>query len=413
MNLKFKPLFLLSLFLAAALPAQAAAKTAKPAPKTEAKPAKEAKAPEVKADTLTIAYLTQEEPNPPVVPFFDPVVAERGIQGARLGIRDDNTTGRFTRQNFTLRETVAPADGDAVAAFKTLVAEGHRHVLLNLPAALIVQLAALPEAQNVLLYDIASRDDALRAESCRANVLHLLPSRAMRADALAQYLSKKRWSQWFLAVGTTDGDKLYAEAVKRAAKKFGAKIVAEKPWEHSFDERRTPESEVPVFTQGADYEVLIVADETGLFGDFFPYRTWLPRPVAGTQGLVPTAWHRTHEAWGSLQLQNRFRDQAGRWMTEEDYGAWLAARAIGEAATRTKTLDFDKIKAFLLGDEFALAGFKGVPLSFRRWDGQLRQPVLLAADRSLVAVAPIEGYLHPKNELDTLGFDEPEAKCRF
>jgi ABC transporter substrate binding protein (PQQ-dependent alcohol dehydrogenase system) len=413
MNLKFKPLFLLSLFLAAALPAQAAAKAAKPAPKTEAKPAKEAKAPEVKANTLTIAYLTQEEPNPPVVPFFDPVVAERGIQGARLGIRDDNTTGRFTRQNFTLRETVAPADGDVVAAFKALVAEGHRHVLLNLPTALIVQLAALPEARNVLLYDIASRDDALRAESCRANVLHLLPSRAMRADALAQYLSKKRWSKWFLAVGTTDGDKLYAEAVKRAAKKFGAKIVAEKPWEHSFDERRTPESEVPVFTQGADYEVLIVADETGLFGDFFPYRTWLPRPVAGTQGLVPTAWHRTHEAWGSLQLQNRFRDQAGRWMTEEDYGAWLAARAIGEAATRAKTLDFDKIKAFLLGDEFALAGFKGVPLSFRRWDGQLRQPVLLAADRSLVAVAPIEGYLHPKNELDTLGFDEPESKCRF
>lgn len=413
MNLKFKPLFLLSLFLAAALPAQAAAKAAKPAPKTEAKPAKEAKAPEVKADTLTIAYLTQEEPNPPVVPFFDPVVAERGIQGARLGIRDDNTTGRFTRQNFTLRETVAPADGDVVATFKALVAEGHRHVLLNLPAALIVQLAALPETRNVLLYDVASRDDALRAESCRANVLHLLPSRAMRADALAQYLSKKRWSKWFLAVGTTDGDKLYAEAVKRAAKKFGAKIVAEKPWEHSFDERRTPESEVPVFTQGADYEVLIVADETGLFGDFFPYRTWLPRPVAGTQGLVPTAWHRTHEAWGSLQLQNRFRDQAGRWMTEEDYGAWLAARAIGEAATRAKTLDFDKIKAFLLGDEFALAGFKGVPLSFRRWDGQLRQPVLLAADRSLVAVAPIEGYLHPKNELDTLGFDEPEAKCRF
>jgi ABC transporter substrate binding protein (PQQ-dependent alcohol dehydrogenase system) len=419
MNLKRKLLFLLSLFLAAALPLQAATKAAKPAPKTEktetkpSKPAAEAKAPEVKADTLAIAYLAQEEPNPPAVPFFDPVVTERGVQGARLGIQDDNTTGRFTRQNFTLRETVVPADGDVVAAFKALAADGHRHILLNLPAALIVQLAALPEAQNVLLYDTASRDDSLRAESCRANVLHLLPSRAMRADALAQYLSKKRWQKWFLAVGPTDGDKLYAEAVKRAAKKFGAKIVAEKPWEHSFDERRTPESEVPVFTQGADYEALIVADETGLFGDYLPYRTWLPRPVAGTQGLAPTAWHRTHEAWGALQLQNRFRDQAGRWMAEEDYGAWLAVRAIGEAATRAKTLDFDRIKAFLLGDEFALAGFKGVPLSFRRWDGQLRQPVLLAADRSLVAVAPIEGYLHPKNELDTLGFDEPESKCRF
>jgi hypothetical protein len=420
-----------ALLLALALPAQAAKKPVKPAPKPVAAPAAEtARPPATGADTLAIAYLTQAEASPPVQPFFDPVITDRGVRGARLGIQDDNTTGRFTRQNFTLRETVVPPDGDVAAAFKALVAGGQRHILLNLPAPLLSQLAALPEARNALLYDIASRADALRAESCRANLLHLLPSRAMRADALAQYLSKKRWQKWFLAVGPGEGDQLYAEAIRRAAKKFGARIVTEKPWEHSFDERRTPESEVPVFTQGGDgggflgrikslfgqgndYDVVIVADETGLFGDYFPYRTWLPRPVAGSAGLVPTAWHRTHEAWGALQLQNRFREQAGRWMTEEDYGAWLAVRAIGEAATRTKSLDFDKVKGFMLGDEFALAGFKGVPLSFRRWDRQLRQPVLLAADRSLVAVAPIEGYLHPRNELDTLGVDEAETKCRF
>ncbi len=235
----------------------------------------------------------------------------------------------------------------------------------------------------------------------------------MRADALAQYLSKKRWMKWFLAIGPDENDRLFAEAVRHSARKFGAKVVAEKPWEHSFDERRTPESEVPVFTQGVDYEVLIVADEAGRFGDYLLYRTWQPRLVAGTQGLVPTSWHRTHEAWGALQLQNRFRQQAGRWMTEEDYGAWLAARAIGEAATRAHSVEFDKVKAYLLGGEFALAGFKGVPLSFRRWDLQLRQPVLVAADRSLVAVAPVEGVMHPKNELDTLGFDEAESKCKF
>lgn len=398
-----KSSILLSLLLAAALPALAANKPAKPA----------ATAPVPKADTLALAYLTRQEANPPTVPFFDPVVADGGLQGARLGIQDNNTTGRFTRQNFVLKETILPPDGDVVAAFKALAAEGHRHFLLDLPAPLLLELAALPEAQNALLYDTASRDDALRAESCRANLLHLLPSRAMRADALAQYLSKKRWQKWFLAIGPSEGDKLYAEAVRRSAKKFGAKIVAEKPWEHSFDERRSPESEVPVFTQGVDYEVLIVADESGLFGDYLPYRTWQPRPVAGTQGLVPTAWHHTHEAWGALQLQNRFRAQAGRWMAEADYGAWLAVRAIGEAATRAKSVEFEPVKAFMLGDQLALAGFKGVPLSFRRWDRQLRQPVLLAAERSLVAVAPIEGYLHPRNELDTLGTDEAESKCKF
>jgi ABC transporter substrate binding protein (PQQ-dependent alcohol dehydrogenase system) len=401
------PLIFFSVLLTAFMPAYGA-KKAPPAPNPQPKAAAEAK-----LDKLPIAYLAQDVQNPPILPFFEPLVTDKGVQGARLGIQDNNTTGRFTRQNFSLRESIVPADGDVTAAFKALLADGHRHIVLNLEAAKIGELAALPESQDVLLYDIASRDDGLRGEACRANVLHLLPSRAMRADALAQYLAKKRWNKWFLAVGPGDGDKLYADAIKRAAKRFGAKIVAEKAWQHSFDERRTPESEVPVFTQGVEYDILIVADESGLFGDYLPYRTWQPRPVAGTQGLVATAWHRTHEAWGGLQLQNRFRDQAGRWMTEEDYGAWLAVRAIGESATRAKSVDFDQVKTFMLGEDFTLAGFKGVPLSFRRWNGQLRQPVLIASDRSMVAVAPIEGFLHPKNELDTLGYDEPESKCRF
>jgi ABC transporter substrate binding protein (PQQ-dependent alcohol dehydrogenase system) len=158
---------------------------------------------------------------------------------------------------------------------------------------------------------------------------------------------------------------------------------------------------------------MVAADEAGAFGNLFSYRTWLPRPVVGTQGLVAVAWHYTHELWGAIQLQNRFRDQSGYWMSEADYEAWLAMRAIGEAAARTKSLQFDALRNFMLGTEFALAGFKGVPLSFRSWDGQLRQPILLAADHSLVAVAPIDGFLHPKSEVDTLGFDEPEKKCQL
>jgi ABC transporter substrate binding protein (PQQ-dependent alcohol dehydrogenase system) len=99
-------------------------------------------------------------------------------------------------------------------------------------------------------------------------------------------------------------------------------------------------------------------------------------------------------------------------MDEPDYGAYLAVRAIGEAAVRTHSNQMQAVKNFLLSDQFTLQGYKGNPLSFRRWDGQLRQPILLAAPRSLVAVAPIEGFLHPKTELDTLGFDEPESTCR-
>ncbi|MDD1651301.1 MAG: ABC transporter substrate-binding protein [Methylococcaceae bacterium] len=381
----------------------------KPASETSVKPV----VPAVPNAAMGIAYLALLPASPPIRPFFDPLPTDTGLQGARLGILDNNTTGRFTRQYFNLKETLVPVDGDLTAAFKGLIAEGYRYLLLDLPASEITHLAALPEGQNVLLFNIASHDDRLRAAECRANVLHLLPSDAMRADALAQYLAKKRWKKWLLVSGTTEEDQRYAEALRRSARKFGNKIVAEKTWGLRFENRRTPEAEVPVVTQDDDHDVVVVVDERLEFGDYLPYRTWLPRPVVGTAGLISSAWHFTHEAWGALQLQNRFREQAGRWMTETDYGSWLAVRAIGEAATRTRSVELDQIKSFLLGEQFSLAGFKGVPLSFRPWDHQLRQPVLLSTERSLVAVAPIEGYLHPKNELDTLGFDAPETACRF
>lgn len=362
------------------------------------------------AARLRIAYLRQPRPTASF-PYFDPPAGDFGLQGARLGIEDNNTTGRFTRQKFELTEITIGEHDDAVPVFQRMLAEGYRQILIDLPPESILRLSTVSGIEQTLVYDVASTDDGLRGGACSAHVLHLLPSRAMRADALAQFLAGKRWTKWFLVVGTRVGDRLYAEAMERAGKRFGGKIVARKTWEHDFGQRRTPESEIPVFTQGVDHDVLVVADEEGEFGDLLSYRSWSPRPVVGTQGLVPTAWHRTHEAWGALQLQNRFRQQAGRWMGEVDYAAWLAIRAVGEAATRTGNTDFAAIRNFLLSEQFALAGFKGVPLSFRSWDRQLRQPVLLAQERSLVAVAPIEGFIHPKNELDTLGYDQSESAC--
>ncbi len=359
-----------------------------------------------------MAYLSQEIAIPPPLSNLDPFIQNKGIQGASLAIEDNNTTGQFTGQTFVLDKFVVKL-GDSVSdAFKQIVATGYSMVIVNLSVDAIKSLMTLPEFSQVLILDATSRDDQFRNKSCHVNMLHLLPSRAMRADAIGQFLLKKRWRDWFLVVGPSQQDKRFADAVRRTAKRLGMKIVKEKPWDHTFDARRTAQSDVPVFTQGVDYDVLVVADEVGLFGEYLPYRTWLPRPIVGTQGLVATAWHRTHEQWGAVQLQNRFKEQAGRWMVEEDYGVYLAIRAIGEAATRTQSNAIAKIKPFLMSDQFSLQGYKGVPLSFRSWNGQLRQPVLLAADRSLVGSAPIEGFLHPKNELDSLGYDQSDSSCQ-
>lgn len=388
---------------------------------------------------IRIAYLTQEKTPPPALSLLDPFVKDSGLQGALLAIKDNNTTGQFTAQQFELLNVTVPQGGDVQTAFNDLAAKDYRLIVANLPREVLQPLAASENGKRLLWFDAASRDDA-NEQQCFSNVLHLLPTRAMRADALAQYMLNKRWNKWFLVSGQSAEDKLFADALRHAAQRFGIQIVAEKIWTHSFKERRTDEQEVAVFTQQAenetpiengtgslaqwfaklkrrllsgnnDYDVIVLADEQNLFGDYFSYRTWLPRPVIGTHGLVPTSWHEAHESWGAVQLQNRFKEQAGRWMKEEDYGAYLAIRAIGEAATRTQSADLPKLQAYLLSPQFTLQGYKGKPLSFRSWNGQLRQPVLLATPRSIVAVPPLGGFLHPQNELDTLGLDKPESKC--
>ena len=162
-----------------------------------------------------------------------------------------------------------------------------------------------------------------------------------------------------------------------------------------------------------DYDIMIVADESQVFGDYLPYRTWDPRLVAGTQGLVPTAWHRSMEQWGATQVQHRFTAATKRWMYERDYTAWTGVRTFGEAVTRVAKTDPQAIRSFLLSDQFQLGAFKGVALSFRHWDQQLRQPILLSSPLMLVSVSPQDGFLHPGTNLDTLGYDAPETKCNL
>lgn len=360
---------------------------------------------------IKIAYLTQEKQVPAALSNLEEFISDKGLQGALLGLKDNNTTGQFTQQVYILKQVVVPLEGNVKQAFTELLEQGIQLFIVNLAAEQLVELQQMNNNQG-LLFDVATRTDAFRHNQCLADVLHLLPSRAMRADALAQYMLKKRWQRWFLVVGNTPEDALYAQAIKRSAKRFGMKIVAQKKWLHTYDARRTAQSDIPVFTQVDDYDVLVVADEQGLFGEYISYRSWLARPVIGTQGLVATAWHRTHEQWGAVQIQNRFKALAKRQMQEQDYAAYLAVRAIGETATRTHSVDAKQIKAYLLSERFKLQGYKGKPLSFRSWNGQLRQPVLLAAPTSLVTAPPLEGFLHPVNELDTLGYDRPETQCQ-
>lgn len=363
------------------------------------------------AADIAVHYVRHERPAPKTLSNLDPVPADLGLRGAELGLADNATTGRFLGQNWTLDVVSVPVDGDFAAAVARALTQTDL-VILDAPAASVLTATDLPEAAEALMFNVSAPDRELRDSACRANLFHTLPSRAMYADALMQFFVKRRWTDIALIEGTAPGDIAYANALERAATKFGLKIKARKTWAFDADMRRNAAQEVPLFTQDlGDYDVLLVADEANDFARYIPFNTWRPRPVAGSEGLTPRTWDRVVEQWGAAQLQSRFNDLTARDMAPVDYAAWAALRTLGEAVTRTNATDAASLRAYILGDAFELAGFKGRPQTFRTWNGQMRQPMPLVHRGALVAQAPLDGFLHQRTELDTLGVDAPESAC--
>jgi ABC transporter substrate binding protein (PQQ-dependent alcohol dehydrogenase system) len=368
---------------------------------------------------IKLGYLRRTEPKTRLS-LVDIPADNNGVAGAQLALDDNNTTGKFLNQRFSLEEVRLGDNDDAAAAALALAGRGVSLVIADLPADALLKAADAGRSRDLVFFNVGALDDRLREEDCRANVVHTAPTRSMLADALAQYLVWKQWRRWFLVVGSHPEDKLYADALRRAAKRFGARIVQEKVFEDTGGARRTDsgvvqiQRQLPMFTQGAPaYDVLIAADESDVFAPYLPYRTWDPRPVAGSAGLIPTSWDASHDQWGAVQLQERFAKKFSRPMTARDMQAWSAARMIGESASRTRSTDAKAMFDFLRSPDFALAAFKGQRLTLRDWNLQLRQPILLTDGRMIVSVSPQEGFQHQFSELDTLGFDRPETKCKL
>ncbi len=360
---------------------------------------------------VRVLYLERQVERPPVLSSLDAVPDDLGLAGAELGLFENTATARFLGHSYTLDTVVVGVEEDFGEAVERVLADGHRLIVAHAPADDLLALADHAEAQDALIFNGSAPDDRLRRDACRANLLHTMPSRSMLTDALTQFLVKKRWTDWLLISGEGPGDEEYADALRASAAKFNAKIVAEKVWRFDADMRRNAAQEVPVFTQGEDYDAVLVADEIGDWARYVLYNTWLPRPVAGSEGIVPVAWAPVVEQWGAAQLQKRFTDATERGMRSEDYAIWAGLRAIGEAVTRTTSADPATLRRYMLSQDFELAAFKGRKATFRTWNGQMRQPIPLVHPRALVAQAPIEGYLHRISDLDTLGQDEAETDC--
>ena len=368
---------------------------------------------------IKIGYLHQV-PSRIRISLIDVPAANDGLAGAQLATEDDNATGRFLDQRYTLIEKLIGEGDDPVAAMNALADQGAAFIVTSLDADRLLKAADAGQARGETLINASALDERLREQDCRGNVIHVAPTRSMLADGLAQYLVWKKWRKWMLLVGSHENDGLFAEALRHAATRFGAKIVEERVFKDNGGARRTDsgvaeiQRQMPVVTQGApDHDVLVAADESEVFAGYLPYRTWDARPVAGSAGLVPTTWDAAFDQWGAVQLQNRFTKAYQRAMTALDMQAWTAVRMIGEAGVRSGSGEPGKMLAYIKSPDFSVAAFKGQKLTLRDWNLQLRQPILLFDGRNTVSVSPQEGFLHQVSPLDTLGLDRPETKCKL
>jgi ABC transporter substrate binding protein (PQQ-dependent alcohol dehydrogenase system) len=349
----------------------------------------------------------------------DPRLERARIEGAALGhptgpaleaLKVALAEGRFELEaaGATLQLTQVEVSDAAGAKAATAKAEKDGAVALvsDLPSAWTL---AASDGTKLPVLNVGAAADALRQGDCRRNLFHLGLSDRMRSDALAQALTARRWSHILLLTGPGELDRERSAGAQASIKRYGLKLVANRPFKLSADPRERELANTLLLTQGS-YDVVWVVDSDGEFALSLPYRTALPRPVVGDAGLVAVAWSPRFERFGAPQVTRRLSKAAGRPMDAHDWPAWMAGKALvaaAVAAPKGPAAAFHKALA-----DVALDGSKGVAMSFRAWDGQLRQPVLLSDGRSVIDLAPVDGVMHPKNALDTLGADAPEKLCK-
>ncbi|MBW3567949.1 MAG: amino acid ABC transporter substrate-binding protein, partial [Proteobacteria bacterium] len=330
--------------------------------------------------------------------------------GAKTALQESQVIARALDIDLKLERLQAKDAAGIAGKISRHAKKGVQLFLLDAPGDVVAEVAKRTRDENVLLFNITALDDALRAGSCGMHLLNIAPSRSMLMDALGQYAASQRWEDVLVLRGPQERDKLQVAAFLRAAKRFGVNVVDVREFSQGNDPRERTKNNVALLTRGS-YDAVFVADAALALARFVPYQTRLPRPVFGDQGLVPAAWHWAGERYGAPQLNQRFERVADRRMQANDWAAWTAVRLIMDAVRATRATDIESIAAFLRSDELNLDTYKGSPGSFRAWDNQLRQPILLHTENAVIAYAPLEGFLHPTRTLDTLGTDRVETAC--
>ena len=337
---------------------------------------------------------------------------KRPLAGAKLGLKDIKPFQRMAKVKFKLLDMrIKNIDTAADEILNHIHENNIKIVLLDFPASELINIVSKISDLNIAVINISSKNNELRSFNCNKNLFHTIPSERMLTDSLAQYLSDKKWRKVLILTGPLEIDKAKSASFIESAKQFGLKIVDNKSFLLGNDPRARDQNDLDFLTGSAKYDAVYISDTHGEFSYKVPFATHIPSTVLGSSGLTPRAWHWSYLRHGAPQVHGRFERMNKRRMTEEDWAAWVGMRAIAEALVRFKNNENFSFQDAFVSEEFKLDGSKGPVLNFRKWNRQLRQPIMLSTDNWVTSIAPLESFVHRVNNLDTIGIDSKTSKC--
>ena len=337
---------------------------------------------------------------------------KRPIAGAELGLKDIKPFQRMSKVKFNLvKKRIKNNEDSAEVIYKHILENNIKFILLDFPASELLKITNKIIELNITSINVSSKNNELRSSKCNKNLFHTIPSERMLSDSLAQYLSEKKWRKILVLTGPLEIDKLKSNSFIESAKQFGLKITDNRNFVLGNDPRAREQNDLDFLTGSAKYDAVYIADTLKEFSYRVPFATHNPAIVIGSSGLIPRAWHWSYLRHGAPQVHGRFERMHKRRMTEEDWAAWIAMRAIAEAIVRFKDNENFSFNDAFINKEFKLDGSKGPVLNFRSWNRQLRQPIMLSTENWVTSIAPLSSFVHRENNLDTIGMDNKTSKC--
>ncbi|MEX2541454.1 MAG: ABC transporter substrate-binding protein [Trueperaceae bacterium] len=374
-------------------------------------------------------------------------VAESALMGATFAEEEFGFNAELLGLRLELLTVRADgADGAREAAEQLLAEEEVFALVGGFGAGSALALAELAEQREIPFLNIGSSGDRLRNEECGRYSFHVEPSAAMYLDALVGWFIRAGFRSWFFVIeDTPDGEALY-ERVRWSMRErhFGARetgraiVASDEGFDGAIEAVRRNRADVVLLLLGPDRQLAFL--EQAEAGGVEAQVTGFPHPAAQTReffaasmeaapvvgaGYRATSWEATLDAYGARELNARF---AARWDTTMEPPAWSAYQAIkvlfetvslGGAGTGPEVVEF------LENPQSVFDIWKGIGVTFRSWDHQLRQSLYLVdlmpeaeSRRELVTlVGELPAIYLPRTDpverLDQLGDLRRESECDF